>query len=566
MSTQNHHEYRLGSSKWANSTLNLQHLLILNAFDGELLDPQIPCTAPNLKIADICCGAGIWLASLKVHETAQLYGLDLKRSGLPPAQSLPNTHAAEYNVFRKPPEMYLEYFDIINVQLTLTFVGDEDIAQAFDNILSMLKPGGWLQWTELDPNNQELYRPNTGQVIEYLDKMWPECWNLYDSHAPRWPSTLDHVFDQFHLTAVKKVKPRPSDRMLHARTEQQFVAYNETLETFQRLSGGSSDSTRRADRFQELIERSRVEFETTKSGVWIPIVSLKDTSSQHRAWLHARFDRQALAAMAVERQFSLQDVGIALEGIQTHQSQFFLRPAVLFHSTALSQASSEQNHHLREGLGITTILDTTPAKDFKAESRIVTHVLGVTHCRIQLRDKTFARDLLDQQPSWKAASFSLRADLAALRPHTKQRLIKEAEAMAMKRNVVDEGIAILKAASKSGLVKYLFNELLAANAGAFPLLISGDVEMRDSLIVLFLLLVMLGFDGVAIQRVVLLLQGADDTTGNFMELLKKRFDAEYGSTEHFFHDCAGVTRQAASTIRGRMLITPVKEQLESLLD
>lgn len=107
--------------------------------------------------------------------------------------------------------------------------------------------------------------------------------------------------------------------------------------------------------------------------------------------------------MATEHVFSLQDVAVALEGIQTDQTHSFLRPAALFHSTPLSQASNETNHYLREGLGIKTILDTNPATDFKMESYMVNRVLGVTNCRIQLRDKTFARDLLDEQPSWKLA-------------------------------------------------------------------------------------------------------------------------------------------------------------------
>lgn len=118
-----------------------------------------------------------------------------------------------------------------------------------------------------------------------------------------------------------------------------------------------------------------------------------------RTYVH----RQISAVMATGHTFSIHDVGVILEGIETDKSHSLLKTSVLFHSNLLSQASSEQNHRMREDFCIKTVLDTDPATGLKstAYDYVVSHVLGVTHCRVQVRGETFTRDLLEEQPSWK---------------------------------------------------------------------------------------------------------------------------------------------------------------------
>jgi hypothetical protein len=74
-----------------------------------------------------------------VSSTTYLEGLDLNISQTPPKEWLPNNMTFKYfNLFEEIPEGLVERYDIIHIQLTLTFVKDHEIEAILQNVLKML--------------------------------------------------------------------------------------------------------------------------------------------------------------------------------------------------------------------------------------------------------------------------------------------------------------------------------------------------------------------------------------------------------------------------------------------
>ncbi|KAL9122036.1 MAG: hypothetical protein Q9187_001413 [Circinaria calcarea] len=142
--------YVLGRSYSASSRLNYQFYLWKNTLKFNL-HPRIPSPQPNARIADIATGTGIWLLDLaqEVPETVQMDGMDITLSQAPPKEWLPsNIRMRTWNMFEAVPENLIGQFDIVHVRLVLLVIPDNNPVPVIQNLATMLKPGGYLQWDE----------------------------------------------------------------------------------------------------------------------------------------------------------------------------------------------------------------------------------------------------------------------------------------------------------------------------------------------------------------------------------------------------------------------------------
>ncbi|KAL3488134.1 S-adenosyl-L-methionine-dependent methyltransferase [Aspergillus germanicus] len=131
--------------------LNLQHSLWTKIF-GYSLHPCIDTSSPTLTIADVGTGTASWLTDLAalLPATCRLDGFDIDTSQAPPKEWLPaNVSLHEWDIFTDLPEYLIGRYDIIHVRL-LIFVVKGDPTGILRNLVRMLKPGGWLQWSEPD--------------------------------------------------------------------------------------------------------------------------------------------------------------------------------------------------------------------------------------------------------------------------------------------------------------------------------------------------------------------------------------------------------------------------------
>lgn len=145
-------QYALDRSYSAASRLNYQFFLWKNTLKFNL-QPSIPTPGATARIADVATGTGIWLLDLAhgVPATVQMDGMDITLSQAPPKQWLPpNVNMRVWNIFEDVSEDLVGQFDIVHVRLLLLITPNNNAVPVIKRLAKMLKPGGYLQWEELN--------------------------------------------------------------------------------------------------------------------------------------------------------------------------------------------------------------------------------------------------------------------------------------------------------------------------------------------------------------------------------------------------------------------------------
>ncbi|KAL8745588.1 MAG: hypothetical protein Q9190_002300 [Brigantiaea leucoxantha] len=103
----------------------------------------------------------IWLIEVArvLPSTALLDGIDINFNQCPPKEWLPNNLTwITHDILSEPPRKLCEKYDVIHVQLFITILRDGNPVPMLQNLMKMLKPGGYLQWCEWDVNTWEVLR------------------------------------------------------------------------------------------------------------------------------------------------------------------------------------------------------------------------------------------------------------------------------------------------------------------------------------------------------------------------------------------------------------------------
>ncbi|SMR63239.1 unnamed protein product [Zymoseptoria tritici ST99CH_3D1] len=133
--------------------LNAVHFLWKKEFPW-IVHPSIDLkNVKDLRIADVGCGTGIWLleASEEFPDADRLDGLDVVIDQAPPKHLLPaNVHFEYLDANADIPQQYLERYDLINAKFLLGLVRDGNPNPLIKRLLQMLKPAGYIQWSETD--------------------------------------------------------------------------------------------------------------------------------------------------------------------------------------------------------------------------------------------------------------------------------------------------------------------------------------------------------------------------------------------------------------------------------
>lgn len=135
--------------------MRFQHELTKTNFNGLLLDPSIPAPPQGALIADVATGTGTWALDVANHNPdVHIEGLDVNLNEVPPKCWLPNNITFKhFNLLETLPKEFEERYDIVHLQYVMIFVHDPDFPAVLQQLIAMLKPGGWLQWTDSDNNN-----------------------------------------------------------------------------------------------------------------------------------------------------------------------------------------------------------------------------------------------------------------------------------------------------------------------------------------------------------------------------------------------------------------------------
>ncbi|PTB66986.1 hypothetical protein BBK36DRAFT_4129 [Trichoderma citrinoviride] len=177
--------------------LNYQHMLIKKLCNDQLLHPavrqSIASRSSSIRVADIATGTALWLTELSdaLPADAQLLGFDVSADQYPPGEWLPgNVALHEHDAFTPFAPELLGSFDVVHLRFFITLLNGENIRPLLDNLKTLLKPGGFLQWLDFDPRSAkaiatrpDMHMPRTESVVSIMRKAQPDVdsWILHDS-------------------------------------------------------------------------------------------------------------------------------------------------------------------------------------------------------------------------------------------------------------------------------------------------------------------------------------------------------------------------------------------------
>ncbi|KAI0173628.1 hypothetical protein GGR52DRAFT_543820 [Hypoxylon sp. FL1284] len=184
--------------------LNLQHQLWRKLF-GYNIHPKIPRNGGKLKIADVGVGTGAWLLDIlpDLDPSAELVGIDTDISQVGPKEWLPsNLSLREWDVSGEVPQDLVGQFDIVNLRL-FGFIIRDDPYPILRNLIKMLKPGGYVQWSEADIDSWHIRTTSPDVPTDHMAALWQKSVPKGSRLTPTWVSSLPQAFEKEGLLDVE---------------------------------------------------------------------------------------------------------------------------------------------------------------------------------------------------------------------------------------------------------------------------------------------------------------------------------------------------------------------------
>ncbi|OTB07050.1 hypothetical protein M426DRAFT_9126 [Hypoxylon sp. CI-4A] len=184
--------------------LNLQHQLWRKLF-GYNIHPKIPRNDGKLKIADVGVGTGAWTLDIlpELDPSAEVVGLDTDITQVGPKEWLPaNFTLREWNAFGEVPQDLVGQFDIVNLRL-FGFIIRDDPRPVLRNLIKMLKPGGYVQWSDTDIDSWHIRTTSADVPTDHMDELWRLSVPKGTSLTPTWVSSLPQIFETEGLLDVE---------------------------------------------------------------------------------------------------------------------------------------------------------------------------------------------------------------------------------------------------------------------------------------------------------------------------------------------------------------------------
>ncbi|KAI1122476.1 S-adenosyl-L-methionine-dependent methyltransferase [Nemania abortiva] len=175
-----------------NNRINLQHYQWVQLF-GYHLHPSIPAVGSQHRIADVGTGTGVWLTDLSAHlpATVQLDGLDVSLKAIPPVEWLPsNVSFRQWDIREAVPEDLVGQYDIVHIRLFIFVLLDKEVPEILQKLTMLLKPGGYLQWDEVDISSFRIGKARPDNKIEALTRLFHLSRVQDPRLAPTWVPKL----------------------------------------------------------------------------------------------------------------------------------------------------------------------------------------------------------------------------------------------------------------------------------------------------------------------------------------------------------------------------------------
>jgi len=218
------HGYAMNSKHLSACRLNLQFYLWKDAL-GFDIHPSIPPYLPS--IADVAAGTGAWLIDLSriLPKSTRLDGFDNDLDQAPHATWLPrNVKIRHWDIFSELPDDLVGKYDYVHVRLLVLVLESGDPGPILKKLWRMLKPGGYLQWDELDCVNMCVKKVRPEVEAPALEKLL-EMSRSNGRHD--WTFKLPEFMEKEGFLEVEMENFGDEDRMVRAFNEQHLLTMEE---------------------------------------------------------------------------------------------------------------------------------------------------------------------------------------------------------------------------------------------------------------------------------------------------------------------------------------------------
>ncbi|MCJ1261078.1 hypothetical protein MMC22_000942 [Lobaria immixta] len=223
-------EYVLNRDYAATTRLNCQFFLWKEEL-GFSLHPSIPILSSGCRIADLATGTAIWLLDLaRSLPNSSLDGFDISLQQCPPPEWLPaSVSLHQWDIFTPVPLNLKVRYDIVHIRLALLVVQNNDPRPILHNAMEMLKPGGYLQWDEL--NVFEAYVASTslalGTGTSTCTDGYQRAQELTDLQRLEWVRQLQGIVEQCGFEQPREFKYECDIRLAKYYQDMQFLVMEE---------------------------------------------------------------------------------------------------------------------------------------------------------------------------------------------------------------------------------------------------------------------------------------------------------------------------------------------------
>ncbi|KAL8743952.1 MAG: hypothetical protein Q9190_003748 [Brigantiaea leucoxantha] len=216
--------YMLSYDHTAACRLNLQFYLWRDTL-GFNIHPVIELDNSSC-VADIACGTGSWLIDVaRSLPDAQLDGFDINLAQAPHTHWLPrNISLRPLDILQDIPDNLLGKYDLVHVRLLVLVVQQVDPKSILKKLHKMLKPGGYLQWDDLDCVNMCVKRVSQNIPSPALDKLREMSWS---GGRHDWILTLAELAAECGFVNTKMFSYGDEDALVRAFNEQHLLTMDE---------------------------------------------------------------------------------------------------------------------------------------------------------------------------------------------------------------------------------------------------------------------------------------------------------------------------------------------------
>jgi SAM-dependent methyltransferase len=216
--------YVLNRDYAASTRLNCQFFLWKEEL-GFNLHPSVDIPQSGSRIADIATGTAIWLLDLaRSFPNSRLDGFDISLEQCPPPDWLPGSVSLnQWDVFSPVPSALKGQYDMVHIRLALLVVRYNDPRPILRNVLELLKPGGYLQWDELNVFEANVASTNPATDTEKFQR----AQELTDLSRLEWVRELRGIIEQSGFEQTQEFKYECNLTLAKYYQDMQFLVMEE---------------------------------------------------------------------------------------------------------------------------------------------------------------------------------------------------------------------------------------------------------------------------------------------------------------------------------------------------